>query len=232
MTRGTKVLHIIFATIHPQFIETYLQFGVFRRAIECGNLKVEIKDIRSFAVDRHGSVDGPPYGGGEGMIMRPEPLRSLIKSCPEGTRIITTSPAGRLWDHREAQRLSQSQDKPLLFICGRFGGIDQRFLDRYVDLDYSIGDYVMSGGELPVLAISDSMVRFLSGALGNASSASQDSFGSGMQGALEYPLYTRPPKWEGLEVPSVLISGNHRKIEQWQKQQALDKTRKLRPDLL
>ncbi|MFY7928894.1 MAG: tRNA (guanosine(37)-N1)-methyltransferase TrmD [Oligoflexus sp.] len=219
-----------FITVHPHMIEAYAQVGVFRAASRLGHTMRAV-NLRQFAVDKHGSVDDHPFGGGDGMVLRPEPLAAALASLPEKGRIIYTSPSGRLWTQADAERYAASSD-PLVFIAGRFAGVDQRFIDRYVDDEVSIGDFVVSGGELPCLLIADSILRQIPGVLGNQQSAVEDSFGPNMRGLLEYPLYTRPPEFEGLTVPAVLLSGDHTKIKAWREAQALAKTQRLRPDLL
>ncbi|SMF34122.1 tRNA (guanosine(37)-N1)-methyltransferase TrmD [Pseudobacteriovorax antillogorgiicola] len=223
-----------FITIHPQFIESYLSFGVFKSAQDRGLVSVDIINLRDFAVDRHGSVDDRAYGGGDGMIMRPEPLAQAVNHIrtPQSF-VIFPSPHGQSWSHQNASQLTSSQDKQhLIFICGRFGGIDQRFIDRYVDLQVSMGDFVVSGGELPSLLMSDSILRLVPGVLGNQDSSELDSFSPGLSGLLEHPQYTRPLVFEGCEVPAVLRSGNHKAIEQWKHQQSKAVTEQYRPDLL
>ncbi len=219
-----------FISVHPAIIEAYTRVGVFRSAAQKG-MRFEAVQLREYAVDKHGSVDDSPFGGGDGMVLRPEPLVAALAALPAGARVIYTSPSGRLWGQKDAEQYAQGE-QDLVFIAGRFAGIDQRFVDRYVHDEVSIGDFVVSGGELPCLLIADSILRQIPGVLGNQRSASDDSFASGMQGLLEYPLYTRPPVFEGESVPDVLMSGDHKRIEQWRREAALEKTQRLRPDLL
>jgi tRNA (guanine37-N1)-methyltransferase len=219
-----------FLTIHPTFLESYFEFGVFRSAFSKGIANFMCVNLRDFAVDKHGSVDDRPYGGGEGMVMRPEPLKSAL-DLVKPDRVIHLSPSGKKWNWQEAEKLSKSSND-LAFVCSRFDGIDQRFIDHYVTDEYSIGDFVISGGELAALVIVDSILRAIPDVLGNASSYQNDSFGTGMASLLEHPLYTRPQVFEGLEVPAVLLSGDHQKIDQWRKDQARLKTKRLRPDLI
>lgn len=220
---------ISFITIHPSFIESYAKFGVFRAAERLG-LSFNVVNLRDFAIDKHKSIDETPFGGGDGMVMRVEPLAAAIRSLPRA-KVIVTSPSGRTWTQADAERYAKADDD-LIFVAGRFAGIDQRFLDSFVDDDVSLGDFVLSGGELPSLILADSILRLIPGVLGNAQSPLEDSFGSGMAGMLEYPLYTRPLEFEGSKVPEVLLSGDHKAISAWRKDQALEKTRRLRPDLL
>lgn len=239
-------LSVAVISIHPGFVRSYGEFGAFRAAIAAGSLTLDAIDLRDFAIDKHASVDDAPYGGGDGMVMRADVLSRAVKAQIPTTdtsvdagggqntrkvRVIATAPGAKQWTQDDAKRLAESTDK-LIFVCGRFAGMDQRFLDRHVDEQFSIGDFVVSGGELPVLSMIDSIVRFLPGALGNAASAMDDSFGPGMAGLLEYPLYTRPPEFDGERVPEVLLSGDHKAIREWRLTQARKRTMKLRPDLL
>jgi len=224
------VPHFVLVSVHPRFISAYFEFGVFRAALTSGGARIDAVDLRDFAVDAHASVDAAPYGGGDGMVLRPEPLRDAIAKWP-GAHVVTTGPAGRKFTHVDAARLA-AMTKPIVVVCGRFGGIDQRFLDRHVHEEFSIGDVVLSGGELPGLAIVDASLRLLPGVLGHPDSASADSFGTGCDGLLEGPLYTRPPEFEGMRVPDVLMSGDHALIHAWRKAASLERTARLRPDLL
>jgi tRNA (guanine37-N1)-methyltransferase len=228
---------IAFVTIHPGVIEAYRAFGVIKSAESQGLADIMPIDLRDFAADKHGSVDDSPYGGGDGMIMRPDCLGEALdfirekKLSGEKPIVIYTSPAGRPWNQNAAQKLA-NLPSPLVFICGRFGGIDQRFIDQCVDEQFSIGDVVLAGGELPALMMSESILRLVPGVLGHDQSADDDSFGVGMEGRLEYPSYTRPPDWRGHKVPDVLLSGNHEAIQKWRRNESIVITRKLRPDLI
>lgn len=220
-------------SVHPDFVHAYRRFGVLRAAEDKGLAQVDALHLRDFAVDRHGSVDDRPYGGGDGMVMRPEPLAAALAAAQgHGERpvVLLTSPQGQRWDQAAAELYARSE-RPLVIVCGRFGGLDQRFIDRYVDAEWSLGDYVLAGGELPALAMVESILRLVPGVLGDNESAARDSFGAGFDGALEHPLYTRPPVWEGLAVPEVLLSGDHRKIEAWKREQSAHVTARKRPDL-
>jgi tRNA (guanine37-N1)-methyltransferase len=225
-------------SVHPAFVDAYARFGVLRAALAAGSLSFESIDLRDFAIDKHASVDDAPYGGGDGMVLRADVLlKALDAQVPEGgevassLHVITTAPGAKPWTQQDARRLAAA-DKKLVFICGRFAGVDQRFIDHYVNEEFSIGDFVVSGGELPVMAMVDSIVRLCPGALGNSTSARDDSFSEGMDGLLEYPLYTRPQVFEGVAVPPVLLSGDHAAIKKWRREQALARTARLRPDLL
>ena len=218
-------------TIHPELIGSYSSFGAVRAAAEQDIAKVEPIALRDFAVDRHGSVDDRPYGGGDSMVLRPEPLANAVNSLPQRPIVVLTSPAGKQWSQRDADFYAQ-ETRPIAFICGRFAGVDQRFIDTYVDVEYSCGDVILTGGELPALMMIDSIVRLLPGTLGNPESASLDSFTVNYQGGLEHSLYTRPAIFEGHGVPSVLMSGDHKAIAEWRSQDARERTRRRRPDLL
>lgn len=221
-------IHII--TVHPSLIDAYQSFGVFRQASSKGLGAVYAVNLRDYAVDRHGSVDDKPFGGGDGMVLRPEPLAAAVDGITS-PYVLVTSPAGKRWDQNDAMRLAKI-DRPLVIVCGRFGGIDQRFIDSYVDEEVSVGDFVMAGGELAALMMADSLLRHVPGVLGNADSAAIDSFSGSLDGGLEHPLYTQPREFQGLEVPPVLLSGDHQKIEEWRRNAAREKTRKRRPDLV
>ena len=218
-----------FFTVHPNFIEAYAKFGVFRTA-ERANIIIKPVNLRTYAVDKHGSIDDSPFGGGDGMVLRPEPLAAALLDFQRPRKIFVTSPSGRPWTQADAAHFAAA-DEDLIFISGRFAGIDQRFLENYVDEDISLGDFVISGGELATLTLADSILRLVPGVLGNYQSAKEDSFGEDLKGLLEYPLYTKPMEFEGKRVPEVLMSGDHQKIAAWRKEQALNKTKRLRPDL-
>lgn len=217
-------------SIHPQFIYSYFQFGVLKSAQEKNLISIESINLRNYAIDKHGSIDSRPYGGGDGMVMRPEPLAAAVKTI-ENPYVILTSPRGKIWKQSEAKRLLKIE-KPLIFICGRFGGVDERFIEKYVDEEISLGDFILSGGELATLAIIDSMIRFIPEVLGHEESAQIDSFSEQLEGKLEFPLYSKPQTFEGSEVPEVLLSGNHKAIEEWRDAESQRITKKCRPDLL
>ncbi len=219
-----------FLTIHPKFIAAYSEFGVMQSAIRQGLAHLRPIDLRQFAVDRHGSIDDHPYGGGDGMILRPEPIRDALHSIGS-SYVINASPRGKPWTQSEARRLG-NLGQPLTFLCGRFGGIDQRTLDLYVQEEFSLGDFVLSGGELPCLAMADSILRLVPGTLGNSESPEVDSFSPAIGNLLEHDLYTRPPCFEGREVPAELLSGNHELIRKWREANSLAVTSRRRPDLL
>ena len=226
-----------FITIHPRIFDAYRQFGVLRAAESRNLARFQTIDLRDFAADKHGSIDAAPYGGGDGMVMRADCLENALNQVRSGldpgvkTKVLFTSPGGTPWTQAAAENLARSDDA-LVFVCGRFAGIDQRFIDRCVNLEYSVGDVVLAGGELPVLMMAESILRLVPGVLGSDVSAVEDSFGEGVQGLLEYPSYTRPPEWHGMKVPEILLSGNHNAINQWRREKSIERTKKLRPDLL
>ena len=224
-----RLLHFI--SIHPQFIEAYRSFGTFRSAERQGLVEINAIDLRHYSIDDRGTVDDLPFGGGDGMVLRPEPLARAAEALPDNPILITTSPGGRPFTHIEARALAL-EVRPLAFFCGRFAGFDQRFLDRFQPLDYSIGDVVVAGGELPALLIADGLLRLVPGVLGHPDSAANDSFGCGFEGQLEHAIYTRPENFGGARVPEVLLSGNHRKIAEWRRASSHRRTKQLRPDLL
>lgn len=219
-----------FLTVQPQFIESYTQIGVMKSATAKKLANFKAVNLRDFAVDHHGTVDDHPYGGGDGMVLRPEPLVGALKTLPKG-KVISLSPSGKTWTQKEAENLASYQ-MPLIFVCGRFAGVDQRFIDKYVDEEYSLGDFVISGGELAALTLTDSIVRLIPGVLGHSDSAKIDSFAEGLGGILEYPLYTRPAIFEDIAVPDVLMSGDHKQISKWREEKSIEKTKRCRPDLL
>ncbi len=224
------MIKVTFVTIHPEFVKAYFDFGVFSSAIKKRLATIEVLNLRDFATDKHGSVDDTPYGGGDSMVMRPEPLKAALQTI-SSPYVLMPSAGGKPWTADLAKN-TIAKNNHVVIICGRFAGIDQRFVDLYVDQEVSFGDFVISGGELPGLMMVDSCLRLIPGVLGNDQSALDDSFGDGMNGLLEYPIYTKPQVFEGVKVPEVLLSGNHQKIERWRKQQALEKTKRNRPDLL
>lgn len=218
-------------TIFPDIFDAYFSFGICGRALQKGIAEMKVHNLRDFTSDKHRSVDDYAYGGGPGMVMKPEPFFRAVQSIEADgldTYTIMVSPQGRLLDQQMAMDLSREKRR-LLFISGRYEAIDERVRDRLVDCEVSIGDYILSGGELPVLVIIDSIVRLLPGALGDENSANEESFSWGI---LDYPHYTRPPEYEGLKVPDILLSGNHREITQWRRREALRRTLLRRPELL
>ncbi len=224
-------------TIFPQYL-TPLRESLLGRAIADGLIGLDVHDLRDFAHDRHRTVDDSPYGGGAGMVMKADVWGRAIESVAADPRVKTTlvvpTPAGRPFDQAAAAELSCREQ--LIFACGRYEGIDQRVADHastVMDVrELSIGDYVLAGGEAAVLVMVEAVARLIPGVLGNPLSAVTDSFGTGSDGLLEYPSYTRPPEYEGLSVPPVLLSGNHGAIERWRRNQSLRRTALRRPDLI
>lgn len=217
-------------TLFPDLFSPFLRCGVLRRAIEKGLVEVKLTDIRDHAEGPHRVTDDRPYGGGDGMIMKPEPIHRALKSIPrpeEGSKVIFLTPQGRVYDQSTAWELSRLNQ--LILICGRYEGIDERIRESFVDLEISIGDYVMSGGELAAMVIVDTVSRLVEGVLGGELSNRNDSFEDGL---LEHPHYTRPRVFGGKEVPEVLLSGNHEAIRSWRRAQSLRRTFERRPDLL
>jgi tRNA (guanine37-N1)-methyltransferase len=217
-------------TIFPAMIDQSLACGVVGRARERGALDVAVHDLRDFTSDRHRVVDDVPYGGGPGMVLKPEPMLRALDAIRarrgEGGTVILTSPQGERLTQAHAERLSRASG--LIVLCGRYEGVDERVRTK-VDEEISIGDYVLSGGELPALVLVDAVARLLPGVVGDSESVSQDSFSRGL---LDFPQYTRPADAGGLRVPDVLLSGNHAEIRRWRKREAVSRTLARRPDLL
>ncbi len=218
-------------SIFPAMFDALIDHGVVGRAIRDSVLSLSLFNPRDYAEDKHSTIDGRPYGGGPGMVMMPEPLVKTINAARaqagSQAKVVCLSPQGRRFDHAAAQMFAE-QDS-LILLAGRYEGIDQRVLDRHVDEQWSIGDYVLSGGELPAMVMIDAIARWLPDSLGNKESAQQDSF---VNGLLDCPHYARPETFAGDVVPQVLLSGDHQAIEQWRLQQSLGRTWQQRPDLL
>jgi tRNA (guanine37-N1)-methyltransferase len=224
-------MHIAVVTLFPVMLREALEHGVLGRAVERGILKVDCIDPRNFATDVHRTVDDRSYGGGPGMVLKVEPLRSALRAAmaglPLGSRRVYLGADGHRFEQAKARAVS---DWPgLVLVAGRYEGVDERFLEREIDEQWSIGDYVLSGGELPALVVIDAIARLLPGTLGSAESAVQESFSDGL---VDWPHYTRPPVIDGEEVPAVLVSGDHAAIQRWRLQQALGRTWLRRPELL
>ncbi|MFT5139921.1 MAG: tRNA (guanine37-N1)-methyltransferase [Lysobacterales bacterium] len=224
-------MHIEVITLFPDAFKAMSSLGVTGRAIEDGKVDVRVKNPRDFALDRHRSVDDRPYGGGPGMVMTVEPLRSTIGAAkaelPEGCKVSLLSPQGRKLDQDVIRELAARPG--LILVCGRYEGIDERLIDLEVDEEWSIGDYVISGGELAAAVLIDAVARLIPGVLGDEESALQDSF---MDGILDHPHFSRPECIESLVVPPVLLSGDHEAIRRWRRKQALGRTWLKRPELL
>jgi tRNA (guanine37-N1)-methyltransferase len=224
------IFHVL--TIFPEFFRGPFDFGVVGRAAGAGAITIRIHDLRNWTYDRHRTVDDRPFGGGEGMVLKPEPLFEAVEAIwPERTpakRVILLSAQGRLFTQVVATELSRADE--ILLVCGRYEGVDERVAEHLADDELSIGDYVLSGGELAAAVVIDGVARLVPGVLGNEVSAMAESFGS--FGILDCPQYTRPAEYRGWKVPDVLLGGHHERIRQWRLQAALEKTARLRPDLL
>ncbi|OGI49151.1 MAG: tRNA (guanosine(37)-N1)-methyltransferase TrmD [Candidatus Muproteobacteria bacterium RBG_16_65_34] len=224
-------MRIDVVSIFPQMFEAVTDYGVTGRAIKNGLLTLRVWNPRDFTEDRHRSVDDRPYGGGPGMVMLAEPLARALRAArgeqPEGARVIYLSPQGRRLD--QAGVLELARREGLVLLAGRYEGVDERLLETEVDEQWSVGDYVLSGGELAAMVVIDALARQLPGALGDAESAGEDSFAAGL---LEYPHFTRPETYAGRAVPEILLSGDHERIRRWRLKQSLGRTWLRRPDLL
>ena len=217
-------------TLFPSVLQSYLDISILHRAIERDLLTVHLHDIRAWTTDKHHVTDEPPYGGGGGMVMKPEPVFASVEDVlgdPPTCPLVLLTPQGRTFTQSIAQELAQHAQIGLL--CGRYEGFDERIRQHLVTDEISIGDYVLTGGELPALIVIDAVTRLIPGALGDPTGAVDDSFASGL---LEYPHYTRPADFRGWKVPDVLLSGNHAEIDRWRREQALARTLERRPDLL
>src|SRR3954462_14025970 len=221
-------------TIFPKMVQGPLAEGIVARAIASGVLDVRVHDLRDFTTDRHRVVDDMPFGGGPGMVLKPEPLFAAVEAIVAKRRaetapsVILTSPDGERLTHAVADRLRAQEH--LVILCGRYEGVDERVRDHLATETISIGDYVVSGGELPALVIIDAVARLVPGVVGDEGSVAGDTFAR--DGLLDFPQYTRPAEFRGFTVPPVLLSGHHGEIEKWRRQQALERTRRHRPDLL
>lgn len=223
-------------TIFPEFFDAVFDFGIIRRAKVAGIVEINVHDIREYAVDKHKMVDDRPFGGGDGMVLKPEPIFAAIENLtgtserdayPNGTRVVLLTPQGRQFKQAVAKELADTEH--LVLICGRYEGVDERVNEALVTDEISIGDYVLSGGEAAAIVLTDAIVRLLPEALGSDTSAENDSFSEGL---LDCPHYTRPAEFRGMAVPEVLLNGNHAEIEKWRRDKALEKTRLIRDDLL
>ena len=224
-------MQIAVVSLFPEMFAAVSDYGVTGRAVAQGQLQLHLSNPRDYATDRHGTVDDRPYGGGPGMLMKVETLELAIAGARDavgaGSRVIYLSPQGRRFDHAKAVELSQLDS--MILVAGRYEGVDERLLEAEVDEELSIGDYVLSGGEIAAMAVIDAVSRQLPGVLGHELSAGQDSFAEGL---LDCPHYTRPELYAGRRVPEILLSGNHEGIRRWRLKQALGRTLERRPDLL
>ncbi len=220
-------------TLFPEAFQSFLSHSMMKRAQAAGHAQIRAIDIRDHAHDKHRTCDDRPFGGGAGMVLKPEPIFEAFEALFGGkkpskkTRVICLSPQGKPFNQAHAKKLAKYEH--LVFLCGHYEGIDERAIESWIDEEVSIGDYILTQGELPAMVIIDSVVRLLPGVLGNALSKTFESFTGNL---LEYPHYTRPAEYRGLKVPEVLLSGDHQKIADWRHRQALKRTVKKRPDLL
>ncbi|MBQ3596912.1 MAG: tRNA (guanosine(37)-N1)-methyltransferase TrmD [Clostridia bacterium] len=220
-------MKISILTLFPEMFSP-LKTSIIGRAVDSGKLQIQIVDIRDYTLDKHKKCDDTPFGGGAGMVMMAQPIADAIKAVDgeHTAKRIYLSPKGRTFNQSVVTEYSKLGD--ILLLCGHYEGVDQRVLDLYIDEELSLGDFVLTGGEIPAMAVVDAVARYVDGVI-NGDSLSQESFASG---TLEYPHYTRPQEFEGLKVPQVLLSGNHAKIDEWRAQKSLEITKKNRPDLL
>jgi tRNA (guanine37-N1)-methyltransferase len=232
------VLRFDIITIFPEFFRGAFDYGIIRRAQSSGLVDIKAHDLRGWTEDRHRQVDDRPFGGGDGMVLKPEPIFAAVESLtgagandsyPQGTRVVLLSPQGRVLTQGLAAELAQEAAHVVL-ICGRYEGVDERVAEALVTDEISIGDYVLSGGEPAAVVLVDAVTRLIPGALGSETSAVNESFAQG--GLLDYPHYTRPPEFRGMRVPEVLLTGHHAEIARWRAERALEKTERNRPDLL
>jgi len=218
-------------TIFPEMVNSYLGASIIKRAIRSGTITVNVHNLRDFSTDKHKTVDDYPYGGGSGMVMKPEPFFRISETLwPDKSkrRIIMLSPKGQLFKQDIAEELTKEK-RDIVFLCGRYEAIDERVMEYLADDEFSIGDYVLTGGELPALVIIDAVARLIPGVLGDFHSTDEESFSWGL---LDYPHYTRPENFMGMKVPEILLSGNHKEINRWRKKQALRATLEKMPELV
>ncbi|MDN4592405.1 tRNA (guanosine(37)-N1)-methyltransferase TrmD [Polycladomyces subterraneus] len=224
-------MHFDVLTLFPEMFTGFLSSSIVKKAHEKGIVSTSVVDFREFSTDKHRTVDDTPYGGGGGMVLKPEPLfravEHLLQDEPKRPPIILMTPQGDRFTQKKAEELAEH--RRLILICGHYEGYDERIRQHLATDEISIGDFVLTGGELPAMVVMDSVIRLLPGVLGNESSSKDDSFSTGL---LEYPQYTRPAEFRGWKVPDVLLSGHHQNIERWRRQEALRRTWERRPDLL
>jgi tRNA (guanine37-N1)-methyltransferase len=230
------MLRVDIITIFPDYFREAFDYGIIRRARAAGLVNTQAHDLRAWTVDKHHVVDDRPFGGGDGMVLKPEPIFAAVQSIAganrresiaAGKRVVLLSPQGRRFTQALAAEFANCEQ--LVLICGRYEGVDERVADALVTDEISIGDYVLSGGEAAALVVIDATIRLLPGALGSETSATNESFSDGL---LDCPQYTRPPEFEGMRTPEVLMTGNHAEIARWRREAATEKTRRNRPDLL
>jgi tRNA (guanine37-N1)-methyltransferase len=227
-------MRIDILTLFPQLFEAPFSFGIFKRAIDNGLVNINIMNIRDYTHDKHHTADDSPYGGGAGMVMKPEPIFEAVEDIKEKLEdkgkdlpVILLTPQGRLLSHKIAQELTQHPH--IVLVCGHYEGVDERVVEHLATDTISIGDYVLTGGELPAMVVADAVLRLIPGVLGSEESPLDDSHATGL---LEYPQYTRPPEYRGWAVPEILLSGNHAQIAKWRREQIIKRTLEKRPELL
>ncbi len=215
-------------TLFPELIDVYTSNGIIGRAVENGMFKIGYVNLRDYSEDKHKKVDDYPYGGGPGMLLKPEPMFNALDAIKkQNSYVIYLSPKGNLFNQKKAKELSEKEH--IILVAGHYEGIDQRIVDKYVDEEISMGDYVLTNGELPVLMIVDAVGRLIPGVLGSDESTVEESHSGSL---LEYPQYTRPESYMGLDVPEILLSGHHKKIEEWRRFKAIEITLERRPDMI
>src|SRR3990167_979566 len=219
-------MKITILTLFPEMFPPILNLSILGRGQKKGLVEFNVLNIRDFATDKHKTVDDSPYGGGIGLVFKADVLVSAIKSVVKGC-VVLTSASGTPFKQSTAQELSQLDH--LILVCGHYEGVDQRFIDKYVNCELSIGDYVLTGGEIPAMAIADAVTRLIPGVLEKPEAVAKESF---VNNLLEHPQYTRPEEFEGDRVPAILLSGNHQEVEKWRSEESLKKTKQVRPDLL
>jgi len=228
------MVHFEIVTIFPDFFRGPFDFGIIRRGREKGLIEIRVHDLREFTSDRHRTVDDRPFGGGEGMVLKPEPIFAAVEGIRKdtGAEVVVLSASGRKFNQAEALRLSKAEQ--VILICGRYEGIDERVVEHLATAEVSIGDFIVSGGEIAAVVVVDAVTRYVPGVVGKEESILRDSFSDPAAETqhVEHPHYTRPAEFRGWKVPEVLISGDHRAVREWRHQAAVQKTEKNRPDLL
>lgn len=219
-------MRIAFITLFPEILPTLLNFSILKRAQQKGLIEFKLVDLRKFGQGAHLTVDDKPYGGGTGMVLKADVLAAALASVKkDSSTVLLTSASGKTFKQSLARDFSKLED--IIIICGHYEGVDQRFIEKYVDEEISIGDFVLTGGELPALVLADSITRLLPGVLEKEDATTEESFENNL---LEYPHYTRPEVFEEMKVPNILLSGNHQEIKKWRLEQSVEKTKKLRPE--
>ncbi len=229
-TDSFRTIHFDIISLFPEMFEGPFQESILDRARQEGLLKVRLHNLRDYTLNKHGKVDDTPFGGGAGLVMNIEPIHRALQAVKKGrphAHTVVLSPGGKRFDQKKARELSEKQQ--VILICGRYEGIDERVAENLADEELSIGDFVLSGGEIPAMVLVDAVTRLIPGVVGDPASLEEESFENGL---LEYPQFTRPRDYNGAEVPQVLVSGDHKKIKDWQRKAALKKTARNRPDLI